>query len=118
MAMKSTVFWDVTSILAEVYQCFGGTYCLHLQGRRQTSNQKEIASRKIVPLNSVLTYVTRYTTEVKGKTIPGTGRRGLQEFETSRLPHFLDNRLTDGGDVSLTPHPPFTPNKIPGTHFC
>jgi hypothetical protein len=32
---------------------------------------------------------------------------------------FLDNRLTDGGEVvSPTRRPPFTPSKIPGTHFC
>jgi hypothetical protein len=38
--------------------------------------------------------------------------------ETSRLPHFLDNRLTDGGDaVSLMRRSPFVPRKIPGTHF-
>jgi hypothetical protein len=55
----------------------------------------------------------------KGKAIPATGRGGLQSFETSRLPHFLDNRLTDGGEVvSLTRRRPFTPRKIPGTHFC
>jgi hypothetical protein len=40
----------------------------------------------------------------------------------SRLPHFLDDRLTDGGEVvSLTARktwPPFTPRKFPGTHFC
>jgi hypothetical protein len=37
----------------------------------------------------------------------------------SRLPHFLDNRLADGGEaVSLTHRPPFTPQEIPGTHFC
>jgi hypothetical protein len=36
----------------------------------------------------------------------------------SRLPYFLDSRLTDGGEVvSLTRRPPFTPRKIPGTHF-
>jgi hypothetical protein len=35
------------------------------------------------------------------------------------LPHFLDNQLTDGGQiVSLMHRPPFTPRKIPGTHFC
>jgi hypothetical protein len=35
---------------------------------------------------------------------------------TSRFPHVLDNRLTDGGEVvSLTRRPPFTPRKIPGT---
>jgi hypothetical protein len=54
---------------------------------------------------------------------PGTGTRfsgychyvqcvklGPQGCETSRLPHFLDNWLTDGcEDVSLTRRPPFTP---------
>jgi hypothetical protein len=39
----------------------------------------------------------------KGKAIPVTGREGPQNCYTSRLPHFLDNRLTDGGEVvSLT----------------
>jgi hypothetical protein len=39
--------------------------------------------------------------------------------ETSRLPHFLDNRLTDGGEVvSLTYRLVFTSRKVPGTHFC
>jgi hypothetical protein len=39
--------------------------------------------------------------------------------ETSRIPHFLDNRLTDGGEVvNPTRRPPFTPRKIPGTHLC
>jgi hypothetical protein len=36
----------------------------------------------------------------------------------SRLPHFLDNQLTDGGEVvSLTRWPLFTPRKIPGTRL-
>jgi hypothetical protein len=51
---------------------------------------------------------------VKGKAVKAhkvVTRRGS--------PHFLDNRLTDGGEVvNLTPRPPFTPRKIPGTHFC
>jgi hypothetical protein len=38
-----------------------------------------------------------------GKAIPVTGRGGPQDCDTSRLPHFLDNRLKDGGEVvSLT----------------
>jgi hypothetical protein len=54
----------------------------------------------------------------KGKAIPVTGRGGLLGCETSRLPQFLDNRLTDGGEVvSLKRRPLFTPIKIPGTHF-
>jgi hypothetical protein len=36
----------------------------------------------------------------------------------SRVPHFLDSRLTDGGEVvSLRRRPLFTPRKIRGTHF-
>jgi hypothetical protein len=41
--------------------------------------------------------------EVNGKAVPVTGRGGPQGCETSRLPHFLDSRLIDGGEVvSLT----------------
>jgi hypothetical protein len=37
----------------------------------------------------------------------------------SRLPHFLDNRLKDGGEiVGLILRSPFTFKKIPGTDFC
>jgi hypothetical protein len=28
-----------------------------------------------------------------------------------RVPHYLDNRLTDGGEVSLTRRPPLTPQE-------
>jgi hypothetical protein len=35
-----------------------------------------------------------------------------------KLKNFLDSGLTDGGEfVSLTRRPPFTPMKVPGTHF-
>jgi hypothetical protein len=55
-----------------------------------------------------------------GIAIPIRGREGPYGCEILRLPHFLDNRLTDGGKVvSLTCWLPFTPSpqKIPGTHF-
>jgi hypothetical protein len=46
----------------------------------------------------------------KGKIIPVTSCEGLQGCEMSRLPHFLDNPLTDGSKtISLTHRPPFTP---------
>jgi hypothetical protein len=35
----------------------------------------------------------------KGKAISVTGRESPYGCETSRLPHFLDDRLTDGGKV-------------------
>jgi hypothetical protein len=39
----------------------------------------------------------------KGKAIAVTGRGGPQDYELRRLPHYVDNRLTDGGEVaSLT----------------
>jgi hypothetical protein len=46
----------------------------------------------------------------KGKDILVTGRGGPWGCERSRLPHYLDKRLTDGGKVvSPTRRPPFTP---------
>jgi hypothetical protein len=42
VTVKIIVLWDVMACsVLEVYQCFGGTYCLHLQGQRlsQASNQ-------------------------------------------------------------------------------
>jgi hypothetical protein len=48
----------------------------------------------------------------KVKSIPVTGRKGPQGCERLRLPHFVDNRLTDSGKVvSLTRRPPFTPQE-------
>jgi hypothetical protein len=42
----------------------------------------------------------------KCKAIPVTGRGGPSGCETQTLLHFLDNRLTDGGEiVSLTRQP-------------
>jgi hypothetical protein len=60
-----------------------------------------------------------------------TGRNATDCYKLKRYPcnrpwrpiglrdvEFLDNRLTDGGEVvSLTPRLPFTPRKIPATHF-
>jgi hypothetical protein len=56
---------------------------------------------------------------ITSKAIPVTGRGGPYGCETSRLPQFLENRLTDGGEVvSLLHRPPFTHRKNLGTHFC
>jgi hypothetical protein len=48
----------------------------------------------------------------KGKALPVTGREGPYCCKVSTLPHFLDNRLTDGGEVfSLTHRPPLIPRE-------
>jgi hypothetical protein len=56
------------------------------------------------------------------KDIPLAGHGSLYGYEMLRIPHCLDNRLTDGGKiVSLTHRPLSTPQKhfsASGTHFC
>jgi hypothetical protein len=55
----------------------------------------------------------------KCKDILVTGHGGPYGCKTSRVQHYLDNRLTDGGKVvSLMRRSPFNPRNIPGTHFC
>jgi hypothetical protein len=56
----------------------------------------------------------------EGKIIPVTCRERPYVSETSRLPHLLDNRLRDGGEVvSRTRRAAaLYSRKIPGTHFC
>jgi hypothetical protein len=62
--------------------------------------------------NTALAYIHNSVALVRERTMPTEG------YETSRLPHLLDNWLTDGGDViSLMRRPPFIPRKILGTHF-
>jgi hypothetical protein len=70
-------------------------------------------------LNNELFLFTREICMIgKGKAIRVRGREGPYGFETSRLPHFLKNWLTCGGEVSPTGRLLFTPRKIPGIHFC
>jgi hypothetical protein len=65
------------------------------------------ASRPRVELICIVTAVK------KGQDIPVSGRGGPQGCETSRLPHLLDNRLTDGGEVvSLIPDRPLPPGRF------
>jgi hypothetical protein len=62
--------------------------------------------------------IRRLITHAQSKTNPATGRGDPHGCETSRLLYFLDNRLTDDGEVvSLTRRPPFTPRKIPDNYF-
>jgi hypothetical protein len=90
--------------------CGGGDYETASYGRQQMA----------LPRQPVLTFLNPIKIHIKkGKAISVTGRGGPLDCETSRRPHLLDNRLTDGSTVvSPTSRPPFTPGKIPGTHFC
>jgi hypothetical protein len=97
---------------------------------------KALGQESGVPLNAVcgiiglyvfqkfyksLTKLLHCTVEVKkiDEAVPLTGHAGPKGCETSRLPYFLHNRLTEGGEVvSFARRPPFTPRNIPDTHFC
>jgi hypothetical protein len=57
------------------------------------------------PERSTLLYTHSWPNMLKnGKAIPVTGREGPEDCEMSRLPHFLDNRLTDGSKVVSLMH--------------
>jgi hypothetical protein len=74
--------------------------------------------RKTRHTNQEPTESRKHRFPAKGRDIHVTGHGGQLSCETYRLPHFLENRLTDVCEcVSLTRRPPFTPRKIPGTHF-
>jgi hypothetical protein len=46
-------------------------------------------------------------------------RRPVGLWDVEAPTFSLDNRLTEGGEVVRhMRRPPFTPRKIPGTHFC
>jgi hypothetical protein len=47
------------------------------------------------------------------------GKPELKGYKTPKIPHFLGNRLKDGGEVvCFMRQPRFTPQEIPGTNFC
>jgi hypothetical protein len=70
--------------------------------RRQTA---WATARPLYTLNSTLVKT--------GKAIPVTDRGGPYGCETLRLPHFLDSRLTNAGEVnSLKRQPAFTQGKL------
>jgi hypothetical protein len=80
----------------------------------QAGGRAEFNGYMSLPVDSVQSETTRVY-----KGIPLTGREGPYGCQTSRLPHFLDNQFTDGGEVvSVTRRSGFTSRKITGTHFC
>jgi hypothetical protein len=49
----------------------------------------------------------------KSKAVTLTGREDPEVCERSRFPHFLDNRLKDGGKVvNFVRRQPFTPQEV------
>jgi hypothetical protein len=75
----------------------------------------ELYDIKVLCTFTYIIQIYNYTSSIKVKVkkvkaIPVIGCGSPEGCETSKLPHFLDNQLTNGGEaVSLTCRPPFTP---------
>jgi hypothetical protein len=104
VTFKYIIIRDVTPLsLGKVNRRLGGTYHSHI----------------LPGYTALYPRISSFLKKGGNKAIPLTVREGPYGCETSRFPHFLDIRLTDGGEVvSLTRRPPFTPKEILGTHFC
>jgi hypothetical protein len=85
------------------------------EGRKKYKYQntrKCVTQMKLKGLNNKSVFIN------KGKAIPVAGCGGKFCCEMSRVPHMVDNRLTDGGEfVSLALQLTCNSRKIPGTHF-
>jgi hypothetical protein len=81
-------------------------------GESQQITSVTIGNFKASIVTRRFTNPSQVKVKIKIKSIPTTGRGGPRGCETSRLPHFLDNRLRDGGEVvSPTRRPLFTPQE-------
>jgi hypothetical protein len=63
---RSTIFWDITPRSSlKVYQCIGGTYCLHLQCRRLSQARYQHESRRQTEQASMLVSFMAYSLTLK-----------------------------------------------------
>jgi hypothetical protein len=61
----------------------------------------------------VFTVRYQHHLHIRSEAIPVAGHRGLQGCEIFRIPHCLDNRLTDDGEViGLTRRPCSSPLRL------
>jgi hypothetical protein len=102
----------------QIYQYY--IYLYSCKGLQDGSQFSELSFLPYTTVNVTNLHIKFTVTLVKlkkrGKAIPVAGRGGPHGCETSRLPYFLNNRLTDGGEAAnLRRRPPYTPRKIPGT---
>jgi hypothetical protein len=76
------------------------------QNKRTQTSVPRVGFEPTIPVLERKKTVHAIVMGLKHIAIPVTGSGGPQGCETSRLPYFLDNRLTDGGEVvSLTRWP-------------
>jgi hypothetical protein len=85
---------EIQHVLTSISSKFSGKYEIKIGAKGERDEGKKKESKEVKVKLSVLQAVEAHM------------------VETSRLPHFLDNRLTDGGEVvSLMRRPAFTPQE-------
>jgi hypothetical protein len=89
---------------------------------RTRAHTHKVAAQSCVSIMYIMSHWNQKKDQDKnyyGKVFPVAGRGGPQGCEMSRLPYFLDNKLTDGDEaVSLMRWWNFISRRFPGTHFC
>lgn len=55
---------------------------------------------------------------MKRKAVPATSHGDPKDCQMSRLPHYLDNQITDGSELISLMNRPLSIAKMTGTHFC
>jgi hypothetical protein len=112
----SPIFLNITQIEISRPVCKRTISCVTSKGLKckvnTDFNTRQYFNSQDITLHSISWPRSSYGSMiVKGKVTAATGRGGPKDCETSKLLHFLDNRLTDGGEaVSLTRQPPSTPS--------
>jgi hypothetical protein len=86
--------------------------------KMETISSSETSDCLRIKTQKTVLFITSYLYLINKEAVPVASRGSPLGFETSRLPHFLDNRLKDGDEVvSVTRPSIFTSRKIPATHF-
>jgi hypothetical protein len=76
------------------------TLCFLVFGLQDDGKVSEIHPYNFRCRNACYEQVKQNRTGLKGKAIHVPESGGLQSCETSRSPHFVDNWLTDGGELA------------------
>jgi hypothetical protein len=98
----------------------GGMYKVSIRNRQWRRNNFCHAKnyRFLAKIKQFLLVIDVFASK-KSKVIPVTLWRPIGLWDVKVPTFFLDSWFTDSGEVvSLVRRPPFTPRKIPGTHFC
>jgi hypothetical protein len=105
-SIKSTIFWDITPCgPLSVNRCFGGTYRLHLQGRKNKFSKKPawmqvaslpwwwrwyVPSKRRLALNGLHGVISQKIVLFITTTVRSSNPTNILHFNRSSIMHFCD----------------------------